>query len=174
VSKTTHVSVPLTLDLNTETFNKLTPAQRTQLPQMAAQFLESYLNGGIVVRPDIVQKMEEASNKQIDTDVQLLQVVQHAQKRDEGMNVITCKIDPALMPAVEEYAKTVGWELKDVLDDISNRIVRDNLMFYVNSQAHQPVIYLTDKQAEELQKVFKKKHFDGDDFLSLLEEHVTV
>jgi hypothetical protein len=162
--KDQRVTVPIEATISRDTYEKLSPSQKLQLGAMASQFLDAYVNGGILVRPDVVNTIEKCCEKKINTDVQLLQEIQKATKRDEGYNVITSKIDEALMPAVLEHCRVIGWELKDVMDDIANRGVRDSLAFYVNNSSWEPVVYLTEKQALVFEKALGKKHFSGDDF----------
>lgn len=178
MAKPQTVTIPLDLEISKDSYNKLVAVKKTQdnsyltgvaLAAMCSQFLDAYANGGVLVRPDNIKKIEEACDAKVDNDVQIVHQIQKATNRDEGQFATVVKIDPALFPALKEHARTIGWSIEEVLDDIANRVVRDSLAFYVNSEAWQPVVYITEQQGVALSKLTGKRHFTGDDIIKLLE-----
>jgi hypothetical protein len=179
MAKDAKLTIPLNLEISKDSYEKLAAARKTQgdesltgwtLGVMCSQMLDAYANGGLMVKPDSKKQLEAACATSIGTESQLVAAVQKAHNRDEGQNVVTIKIDDSIFPAIEEYSKTVGMTVKEVVDDMAHRMVRDSLAFYVSNQNYEPVVYLTEAQGRRLEKILSKRHINGDDILNIVEK----
>lgn len=178
MAKETKLTIPLNLEINRESYSKIAAAKKTDgnetmtgfaLGTISSQLLDSYANGGLMLKPESVKQLEVACDSSFSTETQLVAAVQKAFKRDEGANVITVKIDDAVFPAIKEYAQTVGMTVQEVMDDMGHRMVRDSLAFYLNAQNYEPVIYMTEPQGRKLEALTGKRHMTGDDILNLVD-----
>ena len=183
MAKDAKLTVPLNLEISRDSYNKLAAAKKTEgnetmtgyaLGAMCSQLLDVYASGGLVIKADSIKQLEAACDAKIGNEVQLVAAIQQTTKRDQGANIVTVKIDDAIFPSIQEYATTVGMTPSEVIDDMANRMVRDSLAFYVNNQNYEPVVYLTEKQGRQLEKLTGKRHITGDDIMALAEKKELV
>jgi hypothetical protein len=175
------LTVPVELSISKESYDKISALKKSEGSQsialainiMCSQFLNAYANGGVLVKPENMEKVEKALGK-INSDLDLVEAVQKSRGLEDGLHTLKVSIDPALWPALEEFSKTISLTPEQVMDDIAHRIVRDSFAYYINTQQWEPVIYLTEAQGRKLEKLLGKRKFTGADILALVEQKETV
>jgi hypothetical protein len=181
MAKESKLTIPMNLDISRESYAKLAAARNTTgnetmtafaLGAMCGQLIESYANGGLMIRAENVKHLEDATATSIATETALVAAVQKKNSREMGKNTVPVNFDDAVFPAIEEHARTVGMTTQEVLDDMAHRMVRDSLAFYISNQNYEPVVYLTEAQGRKLEKIIGKRHINGDDILALVEKEL--
>jgi hypothetical protein len=179
--KDNKLTLPVELTISKDAYEKIAAVKKTDggnlalaLSIMCAQFLDQFANGGIMVKPENLKKIEEAVGSPVANDTDLLEVIQKSAGREEGQYTIKVNVEPALWPAIAEHAQVIGMTPEEVMTDMAMRMIRDSLAFYVNNQTYEPVVYLTEKDGRKLEKLLGKKKFSGADILSLIKQQDTA
>lgn len=167
----------LTITLNNNTYDKIAEDQRTQgddaattatMSRAASRFFEDRANGAILISAPNMKRLDAAVGE-VSNDTQLVEKVEKAMGREDGLHTMRVAIEPAMWPALEEFARVQGRSPEDILSDTAHKIIMDSLAFYLNQQTWEPVIYLTEKEAVKLEKKLGKRRFTGADILKLIE-----
>lgn len=179
-AKQEKLTIPAEVSISKDAYDKLAAQRKSQgnaaltslaLSSMCSQFLETYANGGILVKSENLKRIEEAVGQEVSNDTQLVEKVEKAAGRESGQYCVQISIDPALWPSVEEHATVIGMTPQEIMQDMAHRMIRDSLSFYISNQTYEPVIYVTDEQGKKFEKMFGKRHITGSDILKALEAH---
>jgi hypothetical protein len=170
--KDTRITLPVTVELSSDAYNKLSNVKKMkaaeEFSKACSQFLEIFANGGIVVKNDDLKQIEKVCGSSIDNGLMLSNAVQKAKGREDGDHIIGVAIEDALWPAAEEYARVADMAPKEMLTSVCNKIVRDQVSYYINGQTWEPVVYLTEAQASVLKKLLGGKRISGENIIELL------
>lgn len=170
------VDIPLQVNLTQSAYDILAAGIKDQpvavgLAQKATVIFDNLANGGVLLTPDQVRKIEQASRKEINRGADVVAAVQGGNNIEEDAKVRKWRLDPVYDDPLEEMARTTGRSVDDLLSDMMNMAIENNWIFgFIPSNGP---VFLTDSDLRYWQQVTGKQNPMGADITAAMKQ-ITV
>lgn len=169
------LNVPLSIALRQETYDKLVGRVRDVSPAeilsaRAAEFLEFLADGGVMLKPDDVTKIDQAIGKPIKNAKDIVgAVLRGAGITDGGESVFQFSLDPVYAEAFSERAREVDKTPGELMGEVVDQALELDWMMGINPTEGRRLTFMPAQQnffAREL----GKKDFTIDDIVRFMKE----
>lgn len=171
------VNVPITVNLTQPVFQIMQEANKdiplaTALSNKATVFFDNLANGGMMLTPDQIKKIEQVYKKPIDRGADVVAAVQAGSSIEDDSRVRKWKLDPVYDEPLEEAARNAGRSVDELLSDMMNMAIENNWIFGFVPQ-NGPV-FLTEADLRYWQQATGKQKPTGADMTEAVKKMTQV
>lgn len=139
------IHIPLTLVLREETAKQFQDSLKDVpftdwLATRARLWFENYANGGVMLSPDQVKKIEETVEKPVSNGSDVVNAVGASRNIQDGSHTFLLTLDPTWVQPLKDRAAEMGRTPEELIDDMFS-IGMENNWAYSLDPTYQPPVY---------------------------------
>ena len=139
------VHIPITLILREETANQFKDTIKDVplsdwLATRARLWFENFANGGVMLTPDQVRKIEDTIGKQVENGNDVVSAVGASRNIADGANTFVLSLDPTWVQPLIDRATEMGRTPEELINDMFSIGMENNWAYSIDA-AYQPPIY---------------------------------
>jgi len=157
------VQIPSMLTLNGEEYARIAPRADTseKITKVAQGLLTQYVNGGLMLKPEDVAKLDSLLPNGFDNTSSLIAAVEKSVGQKNGQYAYTLTLDPAMVKPLEELSVMSGIPVSQIINNAWGVIVSNNMLFQI--QPSWSPLYLTSEQRQSIGEKMGKMDFSAED-----------
>lgn len=161
-SKTYVIELDLTEE-DIRTLEEVASGEPWTISETVEKIVKSLTAGGMLVSP----KSAERLLRLVESEEQLVEVVEQAKGRSGSGYLCSWRVDPAWMPAIEEVAEHRGWTVQQVIQEMMDYAMDQGWLMFIPEEM--PRMRFTRGDFERLREITGLERPTGADIIRLLE-----
>ena len=168
------VLMPLQLELNEPTAEALGKkvGGDEKLPAALKTLLESfvslYAQGAFVITPSDINRMNQATGKQVDTSGKIVDIVEKSAGRSAGEYQFSVTIDPAMVDCLQDIAHSRSMDLPAVVEEAWQSVMMGGWIYEVPPTCTHYIV--SEPEREFLVKFVGKNNPTGHDVVEAIKK----
>ena len=144
------VHIPITLILREETANQFKDTIKDVplsdwLATRARLWFENFANGGVMLTPDQVRKIEDTIGKQVENGNDVVSAVGASRNIADGANTFVLSLDPTWVQPLIDRATEMGRTPGELINDMFSIGMENNWAYSIDA-VYQPPIYFPHRE----------------------------
>ena len=138
----------------------------------AIKLVQGLAQGGLMLWPIEVQKIEESTGVSLGTGDDLLPYLSAATGLENGLYTYKAQIDPIYHQRMEEISQIRGWSVQQMIDEMILACLENNWYESIPDQPDR--ILMTAESRKELQELLGQKFDSGTELAELIKQFLGV
>ena len=170
------VVLPLQLELNENTTSALERKTggpehlQPELKKLLESFVNLYAQGAFVIPPQDINRMSQATGKQVDTSSKIVEIVENSAGKKAGEYQFSVTIDPAMIDCLQDIAHSRGMDLPAVVEEAWQSVMMAGWIYSVPASCTQ--FADTEPEREFLAEFVGRNNPAGHDIVAAIKKAV--